>query len=221
MTETEYCAAQLDKIRAETRYILAQAVREEQEAVIAGIDRQERELEQIRALSEINTYHFRADFNEESVNECLDTIHDWHNLDPNGDWRIVLNSPGGNVNEGFHLFDDLEAFSIRGGGTHDITIIVRGMAASMGGILLQAADHRVMGPRASLLIHPMSSWFGGTRGHNHDYMEWTEFLTAHVFDIFRDRGSIPKKTLAAALERKDLWIPAEQALTWKLVDRIG
>ncbi|MCG7607130.1 ClpP family protease [Mycobacterium sp. CnD-18-1] len=213
--------AEAEKLKAETRKLRAEAVESENHAMMARMDRKEREREEALAAFDLNTYHFRAGFDEDSVNECLDTIHGWHNLDPDADWKIVLNSPGGFVNEGFHLFDDLYAYSRRGGGSHHLTIAVRGQAASMAGILLQVADKRVIGRNAHILIHPVNSWFGGSRGENLDYMVKIEMLTSQIFDIFRERGRVPKKILIEALERKDLWIDAKQALAWKLVDRIG
>ncbi|QRY51781.1 ATP-dependent Clp protease proteolytic subunit [Mycolicibacterium septicum] len=221
MTETEYCAAQLDKIRAETRFILAQAVREEQEAVIAGIDRQERELEQIRALSEINTYHFRADFNEESVNDCIDTLNEWHNLAENSAWNICLNSPGGYLDYGLHLFDDLVAHSIRGGGTHHITITARGMAASMGSILLQAADKRVVGKYSHILIHQLSAGAFGTIGDLRDSMGRFELWNEQIIDIYMERAKMSRKKFVQAWERTDWWLSADEAVALGFADRIG
>jgi ATP-dependent protease ClpP protease subunit len=216
-------AAEIAKLEAETRLILAQAVKEEQEAVIRGIKRLEEEQEQFLSLAGMFTHSFKGEFDEDTVGECLDAIDTWHKLDENSDWHIRLNSPGGYVNEGNDLLDTLEAHSIRGGGTHHITITVRGMAASMAGILLQIADERVMGPRATLLIHPISSWFGGTRGEMRDKMDNIEILNDEVARLFLERAGkkLPKKRLEEALLRKDWWISSSDALKWGLCDRIG
>lgn len=216
-------AAEIAKLEAETRLILAQAVKEEQEAAIRGIKRLEEEQEQFLSLAGMFTHSFKDDFDENTVGACLDAIDMWHKLDENSDWHILLNSPGGNVNEGNALLDTLEAHSIRGGGTHHITITVRGMAASMAGILLQVADERVMGPRATLLIRPISSWPGGTRGDLHDYMNRVELLTEQISKLFLNRAGkkLPKKKLEEALLRKDWWISSSDALKWGLCDRVG
>ena len=216
-------AAEIAKLEAETRLILAQAVKEEQEAVIRGIKRLEEEQEQFLSLAGMFTHSFKGEFDEDTVGECLDVIDMWHKLDENSDWKIVLNSPGGYVDHGNHLLDELSAHSIRGGGSHHLTIIVRGWAASMAGILLQVADERVMGPRAQLLVHPVQSWASGALGSIQDHVEHLEMLTEQVSSLFLERAGkkLPKKRLEEALLRKDWWISSSDALKWGLCDRIG
>jgi ATP-dependent Clp endopeptidase proteolytic subunit ClpP len=60
---------------------------------------------------------------------------------------IMLNSPGGDVNHGLAIYDAIKACK-----SH-VTVIVYGMAMSMGSIILQAADERIMSANSSQMIH--------------------------------------------------------------------
>lgn len=158
-----------------------------------------------------------------SVNNCLNTLNAWHRLHPNSEWEIVMDSPGGDVVSGMHLFDEIAGHSKRGGGTHEITMTVRGYAASMAGILLQAVDHRVMGKRASLLIHPISSWAEGSLGAIEDRVKWLNMLSSQVKDLFveRSEGKITAERFEDGWSRKDWWLSSSESLELGFCDRIG
>jgi ATP-dependent Clp protease protease subunit len=68
---------------------------------------------------------------------------------PGKEITFYLNSPGGSITAGMALFDTMKLI------TSPITIIVTGMAASMGSILLCAAPKgkRLLYPHARVLIH--------------------------------------------------------------------
>lgn len=175
-----------------------------------------------------NHYHhvhdFRDQVDEVSVGECLAQLAVWDRQDENCPMHIVMNSPGGSVVPGFHLFDQISAYSLLGGGKHTVTMTVRGYAASMAGILLQAADERVMGPRAYLLIHQVSSWAEGSMGALKDKMKWLDMMGEQVIDLFMERANpekITREGFVTMWERKDAWLTAPQALEYGFIDRIG
>lgn len=60
---------------------------------------------------------------------------------------IVMNNPGGDVNHGLAIYDAIKACR-----SH-VTVKVFGYAMSMGSIILQAADERIMSENASQMIH--------------------------------------------------------------------
>ncbi len=60
---------------------------------------------------------------------------------------IIMNNIGGDVNHGLAIYDAIKACR-----SH-ITIKVFGHAMSMGSIILQAADERIMSPNSSQMIH--------------------------------------------------------------------
>lgn len=60
---------------------------------------------------------------------------------------IIMNNPGGDVNHGLAIYDAIKACR-----SH-IVMTVFGHAMSMGSIILQAADERIMSPMSSQMIH--------------------------------------------------------------------
>jgi ATP-dependent protease ClpP protease subunit len=122
-----------------------------------------------------------------------------------------------------HLFDALTSYSKRGGGTHEITMIVRGYAASMAAILLQSVDVRVIGPESYLLVHEISAGAIGKIGEMKDDMKWYERVCERIATIFvqRSGGKVTKAKFKANWTRKDWWLDSDEALRLGFVDKIG
>jgi len=145
--------AEAEKARAEARKAHAEALDRERSAELTAIEleRERRKAREEMASDRQNrTYVFGTSVNEASVKACMDTLSTWHRLEPGCEMTIVLNSPGGDVIEGMALFDHILWLREQG---HRVVMIVRGMAASMAGILLQSASHRIVGREAWVLIH--------------------------------------------------------------------
>jgi ATP-dependent Clp endopeptidase proteolytic subunit ClpP len=88
----------------------------------------------------------------------IKALHILDNSAPSGDKpiTIIMNNIGGEEYHGFAIYDAIKACK------NHITIQVMGHAMSMGSIILQAADKRVMSPTSRQMIHY------GTWG-NHDH----------------------------------------------------
>ncbi|AGT11861.1 ClpP-like protease [Mycobacterium phage Ejimix] len=216
----------VENAKLDLRRLAAEAEEKEHQAALAAIRLREAEAaETERDCSDAAnyTYRFADEVDDDSIFALMDTVNSWHRADAESKWNLIIDSPGGYCNSGFHAIDQLIEYSVWGGGSHYITMTVRGMAASMGGIILQAADERVMGRNAQILIHPISSGLYGGRGELHDYMGRIEMLTAQAEKLFKHRAGkkLPRKKLKNALMHKNWWIGAEEALEYALVDRIG
>lgn len=210
----------------EIRKALANAIEAEHDAAIRAISRAERERTEKLALIQdhyVQEHFFDGPVGPKSVYACLNTLAAWHRVNPKCDMNITINSPGGSVIDGMHLFDQLATYSLRGGGTHRVTITVRGYAASMAGILLQAADERVIGRESYLMIHEISAGTGGKIGEIKDDVKWYEKLCDRVVDIFVERanGRIDRGAFIEAWTRRDWWIDSVEALQLGFVDKIG
>lgn len=222
--EQDWYAAEAEKFKAEKHLLEMQAHEAEAKARAAWLttEKLEREARNVQAQNERNhVYHFETAVRD--TQKVRETLDQWHRLDPNADWTLVMNSPGGSVIDGMALFDHLVAHSKRGGGTHHITIIVRGFAASMGGILLQAADHRICGPEAYVLIHKISTMTGGSLDDIEDEVKLLRLMTSRVEDIFckRSGGKLSKTMLRRNWTRKDWWLDSSSAKRLGVVDAIG
>ena len=175
-------------------------------------------------------FWFNDGVDETTVGDCTAQLAVWHRLDPTCDMTVKINSPGGSVFDGTHLFDDVSAYSLRTWddrdipkGTHHTTVIGRGMAASMGGILLQAFDTRIVGPECWILIHEISTMAVGKLSEIREDSKFWDRVADRVADIFvrRSQGRISRATFKRKWDGKEWWLSSQEALDYGFVDAIG
>ena len=165
-------------------------------------------------------YTFDTQVNLNTVNACLDVLKYWDASDEKpGEIEFVIVSPGGDIYAGLYLFDYIQTMRRKG---YKFTTIAYGMAASMGGILLQVGDTRVMAAESLLLIHEASTWTAGKTGEIEDDMERLKKWQERIVDIFvsRSGGKINATKFKAAWRRKDWWLTSDEALALGLIDEI-
>jgi ATP-dependent Clp endopeptidase proteolytic subunit ClpP len=163
-------------------------------------------------------YNFFGPVDRKSAADCMETMSYWYRRDPQCDITIVFNSPGGSVIDGLALYDELLVMREDG---HFITTVARGMAASMGAVLLQAGDQRIIGKNASMLIHEISTGVAGSFGELMDEVEFTKQLQDKLLDILAERSTLSKRKIKSRWERRDWWLGADEVLANGFADRIG
>lgn len=143
----------------------------------------------------------------------------WSEKNPGEPIELVINSPGGSVYAGWRLFGTLRNLSKKG---HHITTVISGMAASMGGVIAQAGDTRVIEEHSSLMIHEASS---GAWGPAHTIRDQADHLTAigkKIRDIYlaKSDGKTTAPYFDRKWHRKDWWLFSEEALERGFVDEV-
>lgn len=169
------------------------------------------------------TYSFHSRVTQKAADKFLRALSVWHRVDPQAPWTIYLNSVGGSIYAGNSMIDELIAHSIRGNGTHYVTIKVRGVALSMGSLILQAADERVMGANSMLMIHRGSVELGSrTAEEITDLAEWFRRDTDWMISYFLKRTSqITRPEFLRNIDHRDWWLNSDEAKAIGFVDRIG
>lgn len=132
---------------------------------------------------------------------------------------IILNSPGGDTSHGFAIFDAIR-------GCHNfVRIVGMGYVMSMGSIIMQAGDDRIMTPHAKMMLHYGNLAIDGVVK---DVINWVEAEKKEmklVEDIYLEKikAKIPKFSRAALQNkiRHDCILSATEALNLGLIDRIG
>jgi ATP-dependent protease ClpP protease subunit len=226
-TEAEEDAhrADAEKNRAEARKLNAEAEQAEHASAVALILRtqaEEDERHRVESDAHRRVYRFAGAVTASSASDCIRKLTLWDRLDPECPVEIIFNSPGGSVIDGMALFDVITSMSLRGGGTHEVTVGTLGYAASMAGILLQAGDVRWMGKQSYLMIHEISAGTGGKIGEIKDDVKFYEAICARVVDIFvaRSGGKITKAKFVRGWLRTDWWILSDEALKLGFVDEV-
>lgn len=182
-----------------------------------SIQKMAREEEQAIAEDNNLTYTFYDEVSEKSVRECMDTLGKISRRFPKQPLNLVLNSPGGFVVDGFALYDYIRSLSLQG---HHITVTCLGEAASMGGILLQSGNERVMGKSSMLMIHEVKAGVYGRISFMEDQVEYAKLLWGRCVKILAERSVYDEDEIRKNSHKTDWWLTAEEALRSKFVDRL-
>jgi ATP-dependent Clp endopeptidase proteolytic subunit ClpP len=221
--EAENWRAQTSKLAIEEEEARADSRTAEARADMMGLELR-KQLHSDRAWQANDIFNHRYTFdtqvNLNTVNTCLDVLKFWEkNDDTPGEIEFVIVSPGGDIYAGLYLFDYIQTMRRKG---WKFTTIAYGIAASMGGILLQAGDVRAMAAESLLLIHEASTWTAGKPGEIEDDMERIKKWQERIVDLFvkRSGGKITATKFKAGWKRKDWWLTSDEALALGLIDEI-
>ena len=130
---------------------------------------------------------------------------------------FVINSPGGSVDSGFAIWDQIKMIS------SPVVTLVTGLAASMGSLLslVSGKGKRLATPNARIMIH--QPLIGGViRGQATDLeIQAKEMLKtrAMIVEIYAEATGKDKKIIEKAIDR-DNWMTAQEALEFGLIDKI-
>lgn len=137
--------------------------------------------------------------------------------DPGKPILFVINSPGGSVDAGLAIWDQIKMIS------SPVTTLVTGLAASMGSILSLCAEkgRRFATPNARIMIH-QPSISGFVRGQATDLeIQAKEILKTRnaLIEIYMKSTGKSFEVIEKALDR-DTWMSSKEALSFGLLDKI-
>ncbi len=168
--------------------------------------------------SQQHVIRFLGAVNPAAVHSAIAKLVRWHRLDPECDITFLIDSPGGDIVAGFHLFDQLLWMRSEG---HDITTVATGMAASMGGVILQAGTTRIITPQASMLIHEAAFGVIGSMGTIEDEVEYVKMLQGRIAEILAERSTMTVLQIKNRWKRKNWWLMADEVLKLGFADELG
>ena len=127
--------------------------------------------------------------------------------------RLFINSPGGNVYDGFALID-----AIRNSKT-PIHTIALGSAMSMGMLIYSVGHKRYVGDYATLMFHDVSSAVADKLETIRDRIGELNRIQAMICTVVVNNSKVPMETLAEKLsQREDWYISAKEAIELGLAD---
>ena len=135
--------------------------------------------------------------------------------DPGKDIHLYINSPGGEVNSGFAIYDTMQYVKC------DVSTICVGLAASMGAFLLAGGTKgkRFALPNAEIMIHQPS---GGAKGQATEI----EIAAKNILKTKQRLNEILAKNTGKPIEEvaketdRDYFMTADEALEYGLIDQI-
>jgi ATP-dependent Clp protease protease subunit len=136
---------------------------------------------------------------------------------PGKEINFYINTPGGSITAGMAIFDTMKLIS------SPINIIVTGMAASMGSILLcgAAKGRRWLYPHARVLIHQplISGRFIGPATDINIQAQEMEKIRGELNLILAHASGQPIEKIARDSDR-DFYLNAKEAIAYGLADKI-
>tara|TARA_B100001248_G_scaffold249676_1_gene223070 strand:+ start:149 stop:736 length:588 start_codon:yes stop_codon:yes gene_type:complete len=137
--------------------------------------------------------------------------------DPGNPITFYINTPGGSITAGMAIYDTMKLIS------SPIKVVVTGMAASMGSILLSGAEkgQRVLYPHSRVLIHQplISGQMVAVAVDIHIQAKEMEKLRDELNNILADASGQPLEKIQKDTDR-DFYMTAEEAIEYGLADSI-
>src|SRR3954466_7063768 len=133
---------------------------------------------------------------------------------------LYINSAGGNVTDGLAIHDVVGHLVSTG---VEVTIIVQGMAYSMGSVVLQAASPggRFAYPHSWIMIHEPAKWAGWqstTAAAQH--LDRLKQMQSQIYRIMANRSGKPLRQIIRDTKRVDFYLDAWKAKEYGLIDRV-
>jgi ATP-dependent Clp protease protease subunit len=154
---------------------------------------------------------------DESSREVCDRLLYLEAADPGKEITFYISTPGGSVTAGMAIYDTMRLI------TSPVTVVVTGMAASMGSILLCGAPkgRRLLYPHARVLIHQplISGRFIGPATDINIQAQEMEKLRGEMNQILSEASGQPIEKIARDSDR-DFYLNAAEAIAYGLADRI-
>ena len=129
----------------------------------------------------------------------------------NGHIKLIINSPGGPVSDGFAITDMMERCK------NDVFTVCTGVAASMAAFIFSCGKKRLICPNAEIMIHQP---LGGVSGQATDI----ELSAKHILKIKDKLNTMLSKNTGQPIKKiiidsdRDNWMSAEEAIAYGIAD---
>jgi ATP-dependent Clp protease protease subunit len=160
-----------------------------------------------------------GDIEKDTARGVIERLRELAN-DNNRPITLYINSAGGNVTDGLAIHDAIREIVARG---IEVTIVVQGMAYSMGSVVLQAAspDRRLSYPHSWIMIHEPAKWAGWqSTSAAAQHLDRLKQMQAQIYQILATRSGKPLQKIIRDTKRTDFYLDAAKALEYGLIDGI-
>jgi ATP-dependent Clp protease, protease subunit len=160
-----------------------------------------------------------GDIEKDSAKAVIERLRELAN-DSKKPITLYVNSAGGNVTDGLALHDAIRYLVAQG---VQVTIVVQGMAYSMGSVILQAASpgRRLAFPHSWIMIHEPAKWAGWqstTAAAQH--LDRLKQMQSQIYRILSERSGKPLRQIIRDTKRTDFYLDAGKAREYGLIDEV-
>jgi ATP-dependent Clp protease protease subunit len=178
-----------------------------------------RELVKKEQSDRLRDIYLVGDIEKDTARQAIERLREFAN-ENRKPITIYINSAGGNVTDGLALHDTIRYLVSTG---YEITIVVQGMAYSMGSIVLQAASHgrRFAFPHSWIMIHEPAKWAGWqSTSAAAQHLDRLKQMQSQIYRILADRSGKPLRQIIRDTKRTDFYLDAARAREYGLIDEV-
>ena len=160
-----------------------------------------------------------GDIEKDTARAVIERLREYAN-DSGKPITLYINSAGGNVTDGLAIHDAIRYLVSQ---DIQVTVIVQGMAYSMGSIVLQAASagQRLAFPHSWIMIHEPAKWAGWqSTSAAAQHLDRLKQMQSQIYRILADRSGKPLRQIIRDTKRTDFYLDAEKAREYGLIDGI-
>src|SRR4051794_23272771 len=171
------------------------------------------------SVDRLRDVYLIGDIEKDTARSCIERLRELAN-DSSRPITLFINSAGGNVTDGLAIHDAVRYIISRG---IQISIIVQGMAYSMGSIVLQAASdgQRFAFPHSWIMIHEPAKWAGWqSTSAAAQHLERLKQMQDQIYRILSSRSGKPLRQIIRDTKRTDFYLDAQSALDYGLIDAV-
>ena len=177
-------------------------------------DKENKTEQQYDKLLKTRSLFLSGEINKDSADKLIKdlVVLESENNDP---VRIFINSPGGDVDAGFAIYDMVRFVAC------PVIMIGMGLVASAAALVLLAvpAERRVGLPNSSYLIHQPLSEMRGNATEIEIHAQQLEKMKAKLNKIIADATGTALDKVTVDTDR-DHWLDADQAKSYGLISKI-
>jgi ATP-dependent Clp protease protease subunit len=160
-----------------------------------------------------------GDIDKDSARTVIERLRELAN-DGRRPINLYVNSAGGNVTDGLALHDTISHLVSLG---IEVSVIVQGMAYSMGSVVVQAASpgKRLAFPHSWIMIHEPAKWAGWqstTAAAQH--LDRLKQMQSQIYQILARRSGKSLRQIIRDTKRNDFYLNAEKAKEYGLIDQV-
>lgn len=127
---------------------------------------------------------------------------------------VRMNTPGGEIFDGIAIYNALKSHPAH------VTCVVDGIAASIGSVILQAGDKRVMMPHSTTMIHDGSGMCWGNAADMRELADLLDKLSNNIAGVYADRAGAGTVEDWRAAMLATSWYTAQEAVAAGLADEV-
>ena len=176
-------------------------------------------LHHVYDLDRLRDAYLIGDIEKDTARGVIERLRELAN-DNDRPITLYINSAGGNVTDGLAIHDAIRQLVHRG---ITVTIIVQGMAYSMGSVVLQAASdgRRLSLPHSWIMIHEPAKWAGWqSTSAAAQHLDRLKQMQGQIYEIPAKRSGRPLQKIIRDTKRTDLYLDAKKELEYGLIDGV-